>query len=618
MSSRTAVARSRGIRAALCAIAICAVAMGAGTASASAAPSISITPPSNPRPNQLASVTLSGNADVASYVRVFQRADDGTPCGDFNTSKGTIGGPDGSSVGSGSYTTSGSFAFPAGNRIICAYLFANSNPDSGPADAVDSKVITVSDPPAVGSLSLGMSSPTTPGQHPLTYSGSIDRPAHVTVFSHPDGTACGATQAAEQAIAGSQQQGNVAVASGSFNNQMQVSWTSPGTYRLCGYLYGDDHLAPGDPPVATSSIVVAVASAPAATGTVSLTLPHDPWTTHRSPITISGSSSEAAYVEVWSQPESVPCGASFADEQNRGAVSENVNQVASGSFSIDDFIGLKQKGTYRLCGYVFPNNSQTPSATTSTVVTAVPEPCPSAALSDVKVTWKPEAILPVITAQVEAEGDIQAFDPASGKKLWSTATEPPLFTTSDGDVQLTRAQLLAGASHVITIKQKLVFAPRLKTPECSAPDGSVHTDPPKSKPQVVTFEYGNPNGGSPAARALAAALTPSGSGAKIGNLLKAGKVASKFKAPSAGKLAVSWTYKPASPRVSAAAAKTVTVASGATKVKKKGKAKLVIKLTKAGKALLKGKRKIVLTASGTFAPKSGSKIKTTKAITLRR
>jgi hypothetical protein len=367
---------------------------------------------------------------------------------------------------------------------------------------------------------------------------------------------------------------------------------------------------------------VAVGNSPAATGTVSLTLPHEPWTTHRSPIMISGSSSEGATVQVWSQPESVPCGSSFSDEKNEpGAVLENTNQVAAGSFSIDDFISLKQKGANRLCGFVLPSSSGqgSPSATTSIVVTARPEPCPSPTLSDLEITWNPGAILPVISGQVSAEGELQGFDGASGKKLWWAEAEPPVATASE--IRLTQAQRVAGASHVITIRQKLVFLPVAMAPECTAPDGSFHTVPPQSKPQEVTFEYGNPHGGipgGPTVQALAAALTPSGSGARIAKLLNSGKVASKFKGPSAGKLAVSWTYRPASNRVSAAAAKTVTVASGATTVKKKGKATLMIKLTKQGTALLKGKKKIVLTASGTFAPKGGTKIKTTKAITLRR
>ena len=117
-----------------------------------------------------------------------------------------------------------------------------------------------------------MPSPTLPGQHPLTYSGSIDRSARVFVYSHPEGAACGATVAAEQAIAGSQQQGNVAVATGSFNSQMQVGWTTKATYRVCGYLYTDDHPGQGDAPASTSAIVVVVGDAPAATGSVSLTL----------------------------------------------------------------------------------------------------------------------------------------------------------------------------------------------------------------------------------------------------------------------------------------------------------------------------------------------------------
>ena len=48
--------------------------------------------------------------------------------------------PDGQSVNPGAYSKSGIFGLSAGNHIICAYLFANTTPAGGPADAVDSEV----------------------------------------------------------------------------------------------------------------------------------------------------------------------------------------------------------------------------------------------------------------------------------------------------------------------------------------------------------------------------------------------------------------------------------------------------------------------------------------------
>lgn len=97
-------------------------------------------------------------------------------------------------------------------------------------------------------------------------------------------------------------------------------------------------------------------------------------------------------------------------------------------------------------------------------------------------------------------------------------------------------------------------------------------------------------------------------GLTISKLLAEGAPKQLFKAPSAGKLAIGWYQGTAPARV----AKTTRVAVGRRSFTKAGKAKVAVRLTKAGRRLLKNaKRRLTLVGKASFTP-TGGKTTTTK------
>jgi hypothetical protein len=96
-------------------------------------------------------------------------------------------------------------------------------------------------------------------------------------------------------------------------------------------------------------------------------------------------------------------------------------------------------------------------------------------------------------------------------------------------------------------------------------------------------------------------------GLTIAKLLSRGASTELFKTPVAGKLAIAWYQG----KVPAGAAKTTLVAVGKRTFTEAGKAKVAVKLTKAGKRLLKGaKRKLKLASKASFTPTGGETITT--------
>jgi hypothetical protein len=114
-------------------------------------------------------------------------------------------------------------------------------------------------------------------------------------------------------------------------------------------------------------------------------------------------------------------------------------------------------------------------------------------------------------------------------------------------------------------------------------------------------------------------LVPSHKNARIGALLKSGGVALAVKALEAGSLAIAWYELPTGARVAAAAkAKPVLVASGRITFSSAGRATIRIKLSSAGKRLLKHASKLALTAKGTFTPAGAAPVAVLRKFTLRR
>jgi virginiamycin B lyase len=129
---------------------------------------------------------------------------------------------------------------------------------------------------------------------------------------------------------------------------------------------------------------------------------------------------------------------------------------------------------------------------------------------------------------------------------------------------------------------------------------------------------GTPPGGSGgAAAALGAALGPVGPGSSITAILKAGGYLASLSAPKPGTAKVVWYLVPKGAHI-AAKPKPIVVASGSKTLKQAGKAKLKVKLTSAGKALLKKAKTLKLTAKGSFKPQGNKATTATHVFKLKR
>ena len=108
--------------------------------------------------------------------------------------------------------------------------------------------------------------------------------------------------------------------------------------------------------------------------------------------------------------------------------------------------------------------------------------------------------------------------------------------------------------------------------------------------------------------AVSKLLTPSGKLAKIPALLKDGGYGFTFKAPSGGKVTLSWT--------ATVKHKRVKVASVRVSLKRKGTDKVKLKLSDAGRSLLKRSSGLTLRVTTSFTPSGHSTVSSTKNIRL--
>lgn len=132
---------------------------------------------------------------------------------------------------------------------------------------------------------------------------------------------------------------------------------------------------------------------------------------------------------------------------------------------------------------------------------------------------------------------------------------------------------------------------------------------------VVIDLGGFPPPSTPTA-ALNQSLAVSGPSASIPAILSAGGFPASVSAPSSGTMNVVWYYLPRGARL-AAVVKPVVVARGSKSFAAAGRASLKLRLTSAGRRLLKGSKRVKLTAVGTFAPKHGKPATKRKSITLK-
>jgi hypothetical protein len=118
--------------------------------------------------------------------------------------------------------------------------------------------------------------------------------------------------------------------------------------------------------------------------------------------------------------------------------------------------------------------------------------------------------------------------------------------------------------------------------------------------------------------ALISCLVPSGKTAKIAALLKTGAFTVELKAVEAGKAVIDWYEVPPGAKLAKSKARPVLVASGQLTFTAPGSAKLKVKLTPGGKALLKHAKQVKLTAMGVFTPIGKTPITATKMFALKR
>jgi hypothetical protein len=109
--------------------------------------------------------------------------------------------------------------------------------------------------------------------------------------------------------------------------------------------------------------------------------------------------------------------------------------------------------------------------------------------------------------------------------------------------------------------------------------------------------------------AVKAALTVRSS---IATVLRAGAYQATVSAPAPGELTITWR----APAGATHAKGAIVVASGTRTLAKAGKATLKVKLTSAGRALLKRSKSLKLTAVGSFKPQTGKTTTVTRAIKL--
>ena len=118
---------------------------------------------------------------------------------------------------------------------------------------------------------------------------------------------------------------------------------------------------------------------------------------------------------------------------------------------------------------------------------------------------------------------------------------------------------------------------------------------------------------------LKAALAPAGKAAKIAAILNAGGYTAAFTALESGKAILAWYVVPSGARlVAGKKPQSTLVASGSRSFPRAGTAKLMVKLTSAGKRLLKSARTVSLTGEATFIPTINANLSTTRTFILRR
>ncbi len=188
----------------------------------------------------------------------------------------------------------------------------------------------------------------------------------------------------------------------------------------------------------------------------------------------------------------------------------------------------------------------------------------------------------------------------------------------------------ADVGSTIRVQETATNSEGTSTPEVSAPTAVVQTAPAGGGSSTggsttsgggSTGDTGSSSGGgtiatissAQIAALLGEQLIPSGKAAKIGALLKNGGVTMSFTALEPGTLTVQWYAVPSGAKVAKHnKAKPMLVASGQVNFKRAGTGKIKVRLTAAGKKLLKGIKRVTLTVEGVFTAAGQGPVTATK------
>lgn len=144
---------------------------------------------------------------------------------------------------------------------------------------------------------------------------------------------------------------------------------------------------------------------------------------------------------------------------------------------------------------------------------------------------------------------------------------------------------------------------------------------------AITIKTSGPGSGPPPPVVISSAqvsalllsqLGPKGKAASIASLLKRGGLTMPFRALEPGVLLVQWYELSKGAKLAKARAKRVLVASGQVTFSTAGNANCKLKLTSAGKKLLKRSSHLQLTAKASFKPTDKAAVNTTKRFSLSR
>ncbi len=116
--------------------------------------------------------------------------------------------------------------------------------------------------------------------------------------------------------------------------------------------------------------------------------------------------------------------------------------------------------------------------------------------------------------------------------------------------------------------------------------------------------------------ALKAVLTPRGKAAKVGSLRRTHTYTVTFSAPEAGTVVIDWFEVPRGAHVTRA--RPILVAAGRAVFSAAGRAAVTIRLTSAGRALVRRGRAVKLTAKATFTSSHGGPVSARSTFTLGR